>query len=193
LNWEKAVNWVKTIDVRISNIQAEPDLFSRDDFETIHDRITSTQKIANDDGTQSEISFSFFKEESSGTQVFFALALAAITKMQHGEIFLADELNKSLHPLLSNHIVNLFHDTENNTSNSQLIFTTHDTNLLDLDLFRRDQIWFVEKNPDTGASDLYSLCDFGDEADIDAEKGYLMGIYGAIPFIKGNSSSRGCI
>ena len=105
--------------------------------------------------------------------------------MQQGEIFLADELSASLHPLLTSHVVHLFHDVKNNVMDSQLIFTTHDTNFLDLDLFRRDQIWFLEKHPDTGASDIFSLNDFGDRIDVDIKKGYLLGIYGAIPFIGG--------
>lgn len=185
VNWNKAVEWVKAIDARISNVQAPPELFSGEEFKKIHEKITTTQKATNDDGISSEISFNFFNEESSGTQAFFSIALAAIEKMQQGEIFLADELNKSLHPLLSNHIINLFHHTENNAMNSQLVFTTHDTNLLNLDLFRRDQIWFVEKHPDTGATDIFSLHDFGDRVDVDVEKGYLLGIYGAVPFIGG--------
>ena len=188
-NWNKAVSWVKAIDVRISNIQAPPNLFNGEDFDKVHDKITSMQNAANYNGSQSDVSFDFFKEESSGTQTFFTIALAAIEKMQQGEIFIADEMNKSLHPLLTNHIVGLFHDVENNAMNSQLVFTTHDTNLLDLSLFRRDQIWFVEKHPDTGATDIFSLHDFGDRVDIDVEKGYLLGIYGAIPFIGGVSNA----
>lgn len=190
LNWNKAVEWVKEIDVRISNIQAPQNIIDREDFEKLQDRINSTQKVINHDGTQSEVSFSFFKEESSGTQAFFAIALAVIEKMQQGEIFIADEINKSLHPLLASHIVSLFHDVKDNFMNSQLIFTTHDTNLLDLDLFRRDQIWFAKKDHKTGVSDIYSLCEFEANKDssdefVDIKKSYLLGIYGAIPFIGG--------
>lgn len=66
---------------------------------------------------------------------------------------------------------------------NELIFTTHNTNLLDLDLFRRDQIWFTEKNPNTGSTDLYSLLEFSPRKDKNIQKGYLAGRYGAIPFI----------
>ena len=91
-----------------------------------------------------------------------------------------------MHTLLAKHIIEIFNNIENSTK-SQLIFTAHDTNLLDLSIFRRDQIWFTEKNPETRATDIFSLCDFGDRTDIDPEKGYLLGVYGAIPFIGGAS------
>ena len=107
---------------------------------------------------------------------------------------LVDELSNHFHPLLSKRVVEIF-NSKNNTSRSQLIFTTHDTNLLDLDLFRRDQVWFVEKSPETGASEIFSLHDFGDMpadgSDIDVEKSYLYGAYGAIPFIKDRLNDGG--
>ena len=66
-----------------------------------------------------------------------------------------------------------------------MIFSSHNTNFLDLDLLRRDQIWFTEKDENTGATDLYSLVDFSVRKEAKVEKGYLLGRYGAIPFIKG--------
>ena len=80
----------------------------------------------------------------------------------------------------------MFNDKENNINNSQLIFNTHDTNLLDLNILRRDQIWFTEKNVDTGESTLYPLSDFSVRKQENIEKGYLLGRYGAVPFIKNN-------
>jgi len=107
-------------------------------------------------------------------------------KLLRGELFIKDELSE-FHTLLSKHVVEIFNSGDN-TTKSQLIFTAHDTNLLDLDLFRRDQIWFAEKNTNTGATDIFSLWDFGNETDADVENGYLLGIYGAIPFIKNSSN-----
>jgi hypothetical protein len=194
-----AINWVKKMDAGISDIQIKEDkeLFKDDYFNEgkytwenyvkMLNNIISTHEVDKGDGTRYKVDFKFYGNESDGTRIFFSIALAIAEKMSSGGVFLKDELNSALHTLLSKHIVEIFNSTEN-ASKSQLIFTAHDTNLLDLDLFRRDQIWFVEKNPDTGASELYSLCDFGDNADIDAEKGYLLGIYGAIPFIGGSSN-----
>ena len=81
-------------------------------------------------------------------------------------------------------IVKLFNNKEINKANSQLIFTTHATNLLDLELLRRDQIWFTEKNPETGVSDLYPLDSFSVRKEENIQRGYINGRYGAIPFIR---------
>jgi hypothetical protein len=97
-----------------------------------------------------------------------------------------DEIETKLHHLLNVFLIKLFHDPTQNKSNAQLIFTTHNTNLLDQDIFRRDQIWFTEKNPEKGCSDLYSLTEYSPRKDKDIEKGYLAGKYGALPFIKEN-------
>ena len=82
-------------------------------------------------------------------------------------------------------LIGLFHDPTQNKTNAQLIFTTHNTNLLDQDVFRRDQVWFTEKK-ENGSSDLYSLTEYKPRNDKDIEKGYLAGKYGALPFIKEN-------
>lgn len=124
-----------------------------------------------------------FDDESDGTKKFFSLIGPFLDILADGKVLSIDELSKSLHPILVNFLINLFHKEKINI-NSQLIFTTHDTNLLDLEIFRRDQIWFTEKNPDTGATDLYSLDDVnGVRKDENIQKGYLAGRYGAIPFI----------
>ena len=96
-----------------------------------------------------------------------------------------DEMDAHLHPLLTKHLVSLFNSVEFNPNGAQLIFTSHNTNLLDLDVLRRDQIWFTEKDEQTAATDLFSLYDFSIRKDAKVEKGYLIGRYGAIPFIKG--------
>ncbi|SRR5713226_8624597 len=121
-------------------------------------------------------------EESSGTQVLFRSAGAWLNVLTNGEVLLFDEIDTSLHPLLTRFLVGLFHSESTNRKNAQLIFTTHDTSLLDADLFRRDQIWFVEKTPE-GSSHLYPLSDFSPRKEEAIERGYLKGRYGALPIV----------
>jgi AAA15 family ATPase/GTPase len=97
-------------------------------------------------------------------------------------LLVIDELGEGMHPSLAREIVRLFQDPKTNPDGTQLVFTTHDTSLLSGRLFRRDQIWFTEKDS-SGATDLYSLHDIKDVRENEAfEKGYLRGRYGAIPF-----------
>ena len=123
-------------------------------------------------------------EESLGTQMIFAFIPFLADSLKNKKVLIIDELDKSLHPFLVQYIVEIFNDAEINKNGSQLIFNTHDTNLLDLNILRRDQIWFTEKNSETGESDLYSLRDFSVRKQENVEKGYMLGRYGAVPFIK---------
>lgn len=125
-----------------------------------------------------------FTEESSGTRVLFAFAPFLKRAFETTKVIVVDELEKSLHPALVEFIVKLFNNKEINKANSQLIFTTHDTNLLNLELLRRDQIWFTEKNSENGVSDLYPLDSFSVRKDENIQKGYVNGRYGAIPFVR---------
>lgn len=125
-----------------------------------------------------------FTLESLGTQALFKLAPILFDVLKNGKVFIIDEIDRSLHPLLVQYIITLF-ASENNKGNAQLICNTHNTNLLDLNLVRRDEIWFTEKDVKTGASELYPLTDFSPRADENIEKGYLLGRYGAIPYIIG--------
>ncbi len=121
-------------------------------------------------------------EESEGTQRLINLIPALfLLKYSSERVIFLDELDRRLHPLLSRQFVEFFLSCHTKDSQSQLIFTTHDTNLLDLDLLRRDEVWFVEKNQQ-GASQLYSLAEFKIRPDLKIEKGYLNGRFGAIPF-----------
>ena len=126
--------------------------------------------------------------ESSGTQILFSLAPILKDVFENGKILIIDEIERSLHPSLVEMIIKYFHNPEINKGNAQLIFNTHDTNLLSLELFRRDQIWFAEKNPEKGATDLYPLDDFSVRKTENIQKGYLNGRYGAIPFVAMGSS-----
>lgn len=122
-------------------------------------------------------------DESHGTRQFFSLAGPVLEILKSGKVLVFDELNKSLHPLLVKHLVGLFNSSEQNQNGAQLIFSTHDTTLLDKGIFRRDQIWFIEKNSDQ-ESKLYPLTDFSPRKNEALEKGYLIGRYGAVPFFE---------
>lgn len=127
-------------------------------------------------------------DESEGTNKIIDLSGPIFDTLEHGNVIIFDELDAKLHPLITMRIVELFHNKETNPNNAQLIFATHDTNLLGEDLFRRDQIWFTEKD-ELEQTDLYSLSDFilpdGSKVrnDSNLEKNYIRGRYGAIPFI----------
>jgi AAA15 family ATPase/GTPase len=127
------------------------------------------------------------EEESHGTQQVFALAPAALDALASGSLLLVDELERSLHPLLSLKLIEAFNDPKQNPHNAQLLFTTHDTALLGSILgaepLRRDQVWLTEKDDD-GATKLYPLTDFRPRKEENLERGYLQGRYGAIPFLE---------
>lgn len=130
---------------------------------------------------ETQVSFPF-EEESSGTQRFFALSGTLDEVLENGWALFIDELDSSLHPLLVHCLVKLFHNPQTNPKGAQLIFNTHDTTLMDSSLFRRDQIWFVEKDRQ-GCSHLYSLLVYSPRKGETRAKGYLQGRYGAIPFL----------
>jgi uncharacterized protein len=122
-------------------------------------------------------------DESSGTRALLFLTGPVLDILKKGLTLVIDELNTSLHPLLVRELVRLFHRPEVNTGGAQLIFTTHDTSLLDApNLFRRDQVWFVEKAQDQ-ASTLVALSEFSPRKNEALERGYLMGRYGGVPFM----------
>lgn len=126
-------------------------------------------------------------DESSGTRNLLFLTGPILDILNKGLTLVVDELDTNLHTLLVQALVRLFHQVEVNTGGAQLIFTTHDTSLLDAyGLFRRDQIWFVEKGPDQSSS-LYPLLDFSPRKNEAFERGYLQGRYGALPFLRNQS------
>lgn len=124
------------------------------------------------------------REESLGTVQMFELSPVLYYVFKNGITFFVDEIDKSLHPMLVRHIIKLFLNPEINTSGAQLIANTHDTNLLDLNILRRDEIWFTERDYKSGQTTLYPLSDFSPRKDENIEKAYLLGRFGAIPFIK---------
>lgn len=127
--------------------------------------------------------------ESNGTRKMFHLFDFFMEALKNGMILFVDELDAKLHPLLTKYIINLFHNKETNKGNGQLIYSTHDTINLNKEIFRRDEIWFTEKNT-YGESELYTLSDYtlDNETkvrnDATYNKDYLTGRYGAIPILE---------
>ena len=169
------------------SVEKLPDSFPAELKAILDNSEKSTLKRIEVKTLHGDVQFSFH-EESEGTKRLFSLIGPWIDALQNGRVLVVDELDTKLHHLLNVFLIKLFHDPTQNQKNAQLIFNTHNTNLLDLKLFRRDQIWFTEKDPETGKTDLYSLVEFKKEKkprkDTDIKKGYIIGRYGAIPFIK---------
>ena len=160
---------------------------------------TGIKNISYDENEKEIIFYTFHKgadgemyplnlyNESEGTIKSIMLFIYAKTAIYKDGMIVIDELNVKLHPLLLKFIIDLFY---NNDSKAQLIYTTHDTTLMDKKFFRRDQIWFVQKD-DLGHSELCALSDFKVRSDASFEKDYLSGVYGGIPFLKDFSLKAG--
>ncbi len=151
-------------------------------IKTRHSKFDSKNQFVND------VEFDLTKNESSGTNKLFDLLAPIYVALTDQSILIIDELDAKLHPLLTQAIIRLFNDPATNPNNAQLIFATHDTNLLTYGQFRRDQIWFTEKDK-YGATCLYSLVEYQEEdgtkvrKDRSFETDYIQGRYGAIPYI----------
>ncbi len=142
---------------------------------TVHTRFDS-------DGARVKPATMEFSGESQGTRKLFALSGPFLDALESGHILIVDELDARFHPMLTRMLIGMFNSAEINGKNAQLIFVTHDTSQLDRDIFRRDQIWFTEKNQE-GATSLYPLSDYRVRNDAPFEKDYMQGKYGAVPFI----------
>jgi hypothetical protein len=123
-----------------------------------------------------------FDEESDGTKTYFSMLGPILEVLRNGTLVLIDELEASLHPHLAKQIIRIFNEPALNPNGAQLIFATHDTNLLDLDLMRRDQFWFTVKN-ENGETVLVPLSDYKPRKDQNIEAAYLHGRFGAVPFL----------
>lgn len=131
-------------------------------------------------GESSMIATFDMNEESDGTARLLDFTPAFEGLISGNKVYVIDEIERSIHPLLIKELVKKYSlDTE---TKGQLIFTTHESNLLDQEIFRQDEIWFAEKD-DSGSTDLYSLSSFKEHKTIDIQKGYLNGRYGSIPFL----------
>lgn len=158
----------------------------RIDIKTIHRKYDAKGKAIG------QVEFDMRSQESSGTNKLFNISGPVFDVLNDGGVLVVDELDASLHPLLTLAVTKLFNSKDFNRNNAQLIFATHDTNLLYYGNYRRDQIYFVEKDQ-YGVSDMYSLVEYKEQGktirkDRSFEKDYIEGRYGAIPFI-GNLSN----
>lgn len=143
------------------------------DFKIQNNAITTFHR------TNPSVAFDFETEESEGAKTLFRMMVRVIGIIHEGKMLLVDEIDNSLHTQLVEFVIGMF----NHSDHAQLIYTTHNTHLLNTDFQRRDQVYFVNKRED-GSSDLYSLFDFKDFRDtLDMEKAYLQGRFDAIPYI----------
>lgn len=188
-NYKKELlKFIKTFDSGIEGIKTTPDSIEAVksnngiiDIEVIHK------------GENGELKALPFYLESNGTRKMFHLFDFFMDALKNGMVLFVDELDAKLHPLLTRYIINLFHNSETNKVNGQLIYSTHDTINLNKETFRRDEIWFAEKDKD-GISEIYALSDYILEDDKNAgkkvrndatyNKDYLTGRYGAIPVLE---------
>jgi AAA15 family ATPase/GTPase len=161
---------------------AEPQIFVRiaSVIKTLHAKY-SAEKVS-----IGQIEFDLLRSESGGTIRFVGLLAPMVEALERGSVLLVDELDARMHPLMTRFLVDLFHGPSN-PGGAQLIFATHDVNLLSNKYFRRDQVWFTEKDR-YEVTHLYSLADYrvdGDKVRKDASfaKDYLLGKFGAVPFI----------
>lgn len=155
---------------------------------TLADVITYHKKYDDKGKVVGLVELSMSKHESQGTIKFFNIIGALVRTLADGGIVIIDELNARLHPLLTRKIIEMFNSQKSNPNGAQFLFTTHDTDLLDKKLFRRDQIYFTEKDQ-YGATNLYSLAEYKVRNDESYQRNYLKGKYGAIPFVTGFEST----
>ena len=188
-NYKKELlKFIKTFDSGIEGIKTTPDSIEAVknnngiiDIEVLHR------------GENGEAKALPFYLESNGTRKMFHLFDFFMDALKNGMVLFVDELDAKLHPLLTRYIINLFHNSQTNIGNGQLIYSTHDTVNLNKETFRRDEIWFAEKDKD-GISEIYALSDYILEDDKNAgkkvrndatyNKDYLTGRYGAIPVLE---------
>ena len=185
---KELLKFTKTFDSGIEGIKTTPDSLEAVksnngiiDIEVLHR------------GENGELKALPFYLESNGTRKMFHLFDFFMDALKNGMVLFVDELDAKLHPLLTRYIINLFHNSQTNIGNGQLIYSTHDTVNLNKETFRRDEIWFAEKDKD-GISEIYALSDYILEDDKNAgkkvrndatyNKDYLTGRYGAIPVLE---------
>jgi uncharacterized protein len=179
---QELINLVTSLDLGIENLKLIESPIDGEEHAFEYEIKTIHWKYDSDDKKLSLEQFDIDKEESAGTQKLYRLSGLLINVLHEGSPLIIDELDARLHPLITGAIVKLFNSPKTNPNNAQLIFTTHDTNLLSSNLFHKDQIWFTEKNR-YGATDLYSLVEYKIPEQSSFEQDYIAGKYGAVPFI----------
>ncbi len=204
----KVIRFIKNADIDINEVNVDRSLFSLDELpkgipdelkalmtstgqSSYNYRITSRHSMYDDNGNRLEANydFNFGEQESLGTQKILALATILIDALSNGESVVFDELGSSLHPFLTKKIVELFQNPRSNTAGAQLVFTSHETFLLNGSSLgnkfhlRRDQIWFADKGADE-ASMLRCLSEYKTKKEYELSKRYLEGRFGAVPVLR---------
>ncbi len=183
-------NYLRFIDVGIAGLDVQTEVITnkktgkekkRKFIKTIHNVYNNTGKIV-------DKKFFNLRQESSGTLRFLSYIQGILEMIEHGGVFIIDEMSARLHPLLTKFIIDMFQESSN--EKAQLIFTTHDISLLNNKQFRRDEVVFIDKN-ERGESSLYALSDLKAREDATFSKDYLQGKYGAIPIFKYSEIAEG--
>ena len=197
VNKVKVLSFLKAADIDIQDVLVEKKVFDANDLpddmpDEIKAMIVKKMKgkevlaelnTVHQDSTGKPIAFDF-EEESYGTQKLFSFAGPWLDTLKNGYVLFIDELHDNLHPKLVQFLVELFHSDETNPKNAQLVFTTHETSILNQEVFRRDQVWFCEKS-DHRSTTLFPLTDFSPRKGREnLEMTYLAGRYGALPYVR---------
>ncbi len=189
---EKLNQLLRIADTGISNINLKEDKNTKNKTVSysqplnnifgVNDELNLTHKVYKDDEFIGELPF-MFEDESTGTKKLLWVGGLILNALENGSLIIIDELDKSLHPHLTKTLIKFFNSPKTNPKGAQLIFASHDATLLTGDLFRRDQIWFAEKEAN-GSSYYYALSDLKDvRSSVPFEKYYLKGAFGATPMI----------
>ncbi|UCQ19326.1 ATP-binding protein [Edwardsiella tarda] len=193
---QNILDFLKAADVGIDDVLVKKEKFNPENLpsdlpESIKEIVISNMKdkevidvtTVHYNEKSEPVSFSL-EDESHGTQKLFSLAGPWLNSLEDGYVLVIDELHDTLHPKLVSFLVSLFNDPNINKNGAQLIFSTHDTSILNQDVFRRDQVWFCEKN-DSHETIIYPLTDFSPRKGREnLEAAYLDGRYGSLPLIK---------
>ncbi len=200
---KEVISFLRAADIDIDDVQLEEEKF---DIHTLPDGLSGSVKnrLAKEFKDNPVINVKtahildsgkkvFFDlgDESDGTQKIFALAGPWKDTLEHGHVLIVDELHDNLHPVIVQYLVNLFHSPETNPKGAQLVITTHDTSILNQDVFRRDQVWFCEKDK-SHSTVLFPLTDFRPRKEENLERRYLSGRYGALPYVSKIQTASGC-
>ncbi len=193
---EKILDFLKVADIDIEGFEFEeksfdpdkmipkdtPDSIKEEIAKKLKDKKLKTVFSIHTNLQGERVRFSVDKHESDGTKKFISFIGPWIDTLENGYVIVIDELNDNFHPLMVKFLIQLFHNNNINRKNAQLIFTTHETSVMNQEIFRRDQIWFCDKK--NKATELYSLVEFKARKGVtDIEKAYLSGRYNALPFI----------
>ncbi len=200
---QEVEQYLKIADTGITKLSIDKEDFSADEsskmrafFDTINKIIPDTKinpeikmpehffKITLGHQSEDNVTrFLNFDDESLGTRYLMTILVPLLKVLREGKILVLDEITTGLHTLLARKLVTMFMDPKINNKGAQLLFSTHDTNLLAPGLLRRDQVWFAEKSANTGETVIYPLTDIKTKNTDNIERGYLQGRFGGIPFI----------